>query len=148
MPNLISASERAVLTGIFDSIFETFQRSITIHRVPTKTIDLSSPQNEMSFGFGMEQQNSTVTYNEETGVYPAMIRYAKSQPAPLNSELNAFVPEGEVSIKVRRDCRDFILAAPVEKIVFDEKQFVLVDDERKKTFLDSEFWIFYLKAQK
>ena len=39
MASLISTTEKNVLTGIFGDIFDTFQRSITIHKEPKKIIE-------------------------------------------------------------------------------------------------------------
>lgn len=147
MPSLISATEKAVLTGIFGDIFDTFARSIIVYKEPIKTAVPSVSSSNMIYGFGESQGEDTYVYTEVTGVFPAVIRY-KEQGIEENPEINAYISNGEVTIKVKRDCRDFIMTDKTEKIGFDNRTFILDGDERKQMFLDSEFYIFKLKATK
>lgn len=147
MPSLISETEKNVLTGIFNDIFDTFQRAIVVYKEPIKTQVSVQPSN-LIYGFGESQAEDAYTYSEVTGVFPAVVRYAGLQGVTQNSELVAMIPEGEVSIKVRKDCRDFINDGKTEKFVFDDRVFFLDSEEKKQTFLSSEFFIFKLKATK
>lgn len=150
MPSLISATERAVLTGIFDNIFDTFERNIVVYKEPTKTL-VSPPPSENIFGFGPNQQQEVYTYQPVSGVYPALIRYGdpnQAQNADNNAEINAAIFSGPVSIKVRRDCRDFINDGPTNKLIVDGRAFLLDSDERRQSFLDSEYYVFKLRATK
>ncbi len=147
MPSLISVTERQILTGIFNDIFDTFQRTIVVYKEPIKTRVNPNPAN-MLYGFGESQQDDAFSYTEVTGVYPAVIRYPPTQPVDQNTEIDAMISAGEVSIKVKRDCRDFINSGKTEKIVFDSRTFTLDGDERKQTFLESEFFVFKLRATK
>lgn len=147
MPSLISPSERQVLTGIFNDIFDTFQRTIVIYKESTKIP--VNPQPQGLFGFGDSQAQDNYTYSEVTGVFPAVVRYQSiEQPMNLNPEIVSYIPGGEVTIKVRKDCRDFINNGKTEKLLIDERIFMLDGEERKQTFLDSEFWVFKLKTSK
>jgi len=147
MPSLISTTERAILTGIFVDIFDTFQRRIVVYKEPVKTLRTTLNANNLIFGFGESQTEDAFSYSEVTGVFPAVIRYA-TQDTELEKTSSVRLSEGEVSIKVKRDCRDFINTGKTEKFVFDDKTFLLMDEERKQTFLDSEFFIFKLKTVK
>jgi len=146
MPSLISSTERALLTGIFNDIFDTFQRRIVVFKEPTKTSRTVNP-NDAVFGFGEVQTEYGYDYTEVTGVYPAVIRYGDQQ-TDLNSDGNFRVPAGSVSIKVKKDCRDFINAGKTEKVEFDNRSFIIESEERKQSFLDSEFYLFILKPVK
>jgi hypothetical protein len=147
MPSLISETEKAVLTGIFGDIFDTFQRTIVVYKEPIKTQVSVLPAN-LVYGFGESQTEDAFTYTEVTGVFPAVIRYGGLQETTQNSDTNAMIAEGEVSIKVRKDCRDFINGGKTEKFIFDDRTFFLDSEEKKQTFLNSEFFIFKLKATK
>jgi hypothetical protein len=146
MPSLISETERANLTGIFNDIFDTFQRRIVIYKEPIRTRVAVNPEN-MVYGFGESQGEDAFTYTQVTGVYPATVRYA-DQPTTKPTDIPSQIPKGQISIKVKRDCRDFINSGITEKIVVDEKTWVIDGDERKQSFLDSEFWVFLLKTVK
>ena len=147
MPSLISPTERAVLTGIFDNIFDTFSRTIVVYKESTKVLNSSVDSSNFIFGFGESQSQDVYTYSEVTGVFPAVVRY-KHQNIELGAEITAYIPVGEVRIKVREDCRDFINNGKTEKIVFDDKTYVLDSEEKKRTFLDSQFWVFNLRTVK
>jgi hypothetical protein len=147
MASLISDSEKAVLTGIFDSIFDTFSRRIVIYKESTKIPITDPDSSSFLFGFGENQAEDVFTYVEVTGVYPAVIRY-KHQNIELGHEITAYAPLGEVSIKVREDCRNFINNGKTQRVVFDDKTFILDAEEQKQNFLDSNFWIFKLKTVK
>lgn len=146
MPSLISATERANLTGIFNDIFDTFHRRIVIYKEPTKTARTIDPSNAV-YGFGEVQSDYGFDYTEVTGVYPATVRYEEQKLQDI-SDGNFKVVDGSVSIKVKRDCRDFINLGSTEKVLLDDRTFVIDGEEQKRTFLDSEFWIFKLKAVK
>jgi hypothetical protein len=148
MPSLISTTERAVLTGIFNDIFDTFQRTIVVYKESLKT-PVGNGLNDGLFGFGESQTQDAFTYSEVTGVFPAVVRYLSvEQPMTLNPEIVTYIPGGEVTIKVRKDCREYINNGKTEKILIDERVFLLDGEERKQTFLDSEFWVFKLKTSK
>lgn len=147
MPSLISATERAVLTGIFDDIFDTFKRDIVIFKEPLQTTVTPQPTDGL-FGFGPDQTNSLYDYTEVSGIYPAVIRYTPFQTTDIHPEIVAGISAGEVSIKVRRDARDFINTGKTTKIIVDGRTFLLDTDERKQSFLDSAYYVFYLKATK
>ncbi len=146
MASLISNSEKSVLTGIFDSIFDTFSRTIVVYKESTKIPIQVNPSNFL-YGFGENQGEDSFSFVEVTGVYPAVIRY-KHQNVELGREINVYIPIGEVSIKVRKDCRDFINNGKTDKIVFDDKTYILDSEEKKQNFLDSNFWVFNLKTIK
>ncbi len=144
MPSLISSTERANLTGNFNDIFDTFKRSIVIYREPIKVPRVTTE--EPLFGYGDSQTEQQYDYIPQSGVFDATIRYPSRQPVEVMSDPRTSLSEGQVSIKVKRECRDYIKEGKVDKIVVDERSFILNDDERKSTFLDSEFFIFILKT--
>lgn len=151
MPSLISPTERANLTGIFNDIFDTFQRTIVIYKESLKVPNSNALPENFAFGFGENQANDAYTYIERTGIYSATIRYATSASENAFKRLpdtNVWIPEGGCSIKVKRECRDFINDGKTEKVIVDEKTYYLNSEERKQMFLDSEFWVFVLQPRK
>jgi hypothetical protein len=147
MPSLISATERANLTGIFNDIFDTFKRTIVVYREPIKTQITNTDPNNFVFGFGESQGEEGYTYTQVSGVFDATIRY-QPQSIQINPDANIVISDGDLSIKVKKDCRDFINAGKVEKILVDERTFILNSEEEMRSFLDSQFWVFRLKAIK
>ncbi len=88
------------------------------------------------------------TYTSETGVYPALIKYSDEQQENYHSDLGGGISKGDVRIKIKKDCRDFIEAGKTEKIEFDDKTWNVSSDDSVRRFLDSEFFVYYLTRTK
>jgi hypothetical protein len=143
MPSLISETEKANLLNDFNDIFDTFHRRIVVYKEPLKTALPVDPTN-MVFGFGEQQSQEGFSLTQVTGVFPATIRY-KNQDKNLLPDLHATNPKGLVSIKVKRDARDFINSGRTDRIEFDERSYVVQGYEEKRSFLNSEFYVFEVK---
>ena len=146
MASLVSSGEKAALSGVFDDVFDTFKRDVTIYKESVKI--LSSVSEANIFGYGDDSNQLNYTYTAETGVYPALIKYADEQTENYNSNLGAGISNGDVRIKVKKDCRDFINQGKTEKIEFDDKTWNVASEDSVRRFLDSEFFVFYLKRTK
>ncbi len=149
MGSLISDNARALLTIAFEDLFDTFQRPIIVYKESIKTLVNNNTQNYV-YGFGAQGENN-YTYTQVTGVFPAKIKYGKteaSQEAKVEPNSNAYLYPGLVTIKVRKDCRDFINTNKTDKIVVDERVFFINGNERYDQFLDSEFYYFELVGTK
>lgn len=144
MASLISQTERQSLTGIFGDIFDTFKRDIVIYKEPKKIIEEINLDGV--FGYGEYSQAANYTYIPVTGVYPAVIRYANDAEYKEVDEVTSSIPFGHATIKVEANARGFIKKDKTEKITFDNKTFELVSSDKVQRFLDSEYYIFLVKA--
>ena len=147
MANLISDSERAALGAMFDDIFDTFKRSITIHKEPKKIINQINTSH--IFGYGDYSDIVNYTYVPVIGVFDAIVKYNEKQTIDFVEEINSQISVGTCSIKVKKECRDFIMAGKTEKIEFDDKVFNIISDDAVKSFLNAtEFYVFQLEVTK
>jgi len=144
MASLISTTEKNVLTGIFGDIFDTFQRSITIHKEPKKIIEEINLDGV--FGYGEYSQAANYTYVSVSEVYPAVIRYANDAEHKEVDDITSNIPFGHATIKVKEDARDYIKNGKTEKITFDDKTFELASSDKVQRFLDSEYFVFLVKS--
>lgn len=150
MPSLLSQSELDQNDVDFNNLFDTFARDITIYKEPLKTPQVVDA-NSALFGFGENQTQDLFSYTPVSGIYQATIRYPvlmTRNEFRMSEESNIKIPEGGVSIKVRMDCKDFILNGITEKIDVDGRTYYLDSDGRGLPFLKSKFWIFVLKPTK
>lgn len=152
MASLISDTERADILAVFSGSFDTWSRNIVVYKEPLKTLVQPQPT-DGAFGFGEEQQSATYTYTPRSGVYPAVIRYSDieksiAKNSLLSPEILARIYSGPVSIKVKRDCRDFINDGPTERIVIDGQPFLMDGDERLQTYQGSEYYVYQLRKTK
>jgi hypothetical protein len=149
MASYISDTEKTALVAVFNRIFETFEQNIIVYKESIKNPINNTDSNNFVFGFGDGQGENAYSYTQVTGVYPALIRYPqKNQNIALEQYSNSFISDGDVSIKVERDCRDFINSGKTEKFVIHDRTFILDSEEQKQTFLGTEFYVYKLKAAK
>ena len=152
MAGFFSSTEQANMINDFTNSFQTWSRSIVIYKEPLKTPNLV-PQGTNIFGFGEQQQAETFTYTPVTGIFPAIIRYDDIKEDPnkdsaLSPEVMARIYSGPVTIKVLRDCRDFLNNGLTDQVVVDGQMYYMNSDERLQTFQGSEYYIFSLRKTK
>jgi len=145
MPSLISSNEKQVLTGIFGDIFDTFCRNIVVIKEPRRIKISNCDDSKNIFGFGESQNQAQYNYEPYSGVFPALIHYGDVQKEKLTPELQSHIFFGPVSIKVRKEARDFINNGQTDKFMVDTRTFILNSNERKQTFLGSEYYVYELK---
>ena len=152
MASLLSDTERANILAVFSGSFDTWSRNIVVYKEPQKT-PIDPPPTDGVFGFGEEQQNPVYTYTPRSGIYPAVIRYSDleksiAKNSQLTPEMVARIYSGPISIKVQRDCRDYINDGPTERIVVDGQTFLMDGDERLQTYQGSEYYVYQLRKTK
>lgn len=151
MPSLVSNSEKQILTGLYRDTFDTFSRNIVVYKEPIKQELITGPSNPGLFGFGDGQVQKQYTYIPVSGVYPAIVRYISVQgniaAAEVIEETNAFVPIGEVIIKVKPDCHQFIQDGKTEKFTFDDREFYFDGEAKAMPFLGALYYTYQLKAK-
>lgn len=146
MASLISDTEKATLTGVFGDVFDTFKRDIVVYKEPIKVVATINESN--LFGYGDSSNQVNYTYTVQSGVYQAVIKYQDQQNEKYLSDLNGPIQNGEVRIKVKKDCRDFIENGKTERIEFDSKAWNVTSSDSLKKFLDSEYYVYYLERAK
>ncbi len=146
MPSLISDTEKNNLTGIFNDIFDTFKRTIIVHKEPKRVVD--SVNTASLFGYGDPASSVNYTYVPQSGIYDATIRYNLDQTQETLGDIPQYVSEGAVYIKVQREARDYINKGKTEKITFDNKSFKVISEDANKSFLNSEFFVYKLESTK
>jgi len=144
MPSLISASELVTISTTFDDIFDTRARTLIVYKTPIK-IPAPYTESNMVFGFGESQKEDAFTYQQVTGVFPAVICNNKGVTILDNAEIMSRISSLEARIKVRKDCRDYINNGPTDKFVFDERTFYSQGEEIN---INGQFWLFDLITTK
>lgn len=151
MSSLVSNSEKQILTGLYRDTFDTFSRDIVIYKEPIRQELITGPSNPQIFGFGDGQVQREYTYIPVSGVYPAIVRYVNVRgnisAAEILKETNAFIPIGDVIIKVKPDCYQFIEEGKTEKFVFDDREFYFDGKAKAMPFLGALYYTYQLKAK-
>lgn len=142
MANLLGNTVTSEFTKVLEDHFDTFKRSITVHREPIKSI--TNVQNNALHGYGESAESDNVSYIPQNQDFEAIVTYESKQiePATQVGTLEA----GVVRIKVKQDAADYIKGGKVEKVVIDGKTFNTITDDKVQNYLGTKFFIFYLKA--
>ena len=142
MASLISDSVKAEFANVLGDHFDTFKRTITVHREPVKSV--SNVQNNALHGYGDAAENGNITYITQKQEFDALVSYGNQQTE--NSTEVGTLEAGTVKIKVKQDAADYIKGSKVEKIEVDGQTFNKVTDDKVQNYLGAVFYIFYLKA--
>ena len=145
MANLLSDTDKAYFTGVLGDLFDTFQRSITVHKEPVKTVTNINTSNTYA-GYGDTPNLENIEFVTKSESFEAMISYMDKNQSGLDTELNIQIPQNAaVRIKVKQDCRDYIKLGKTERIEIDGKSFNVLGDESVKYNFGYYLYVFYLE---
>ena len=148
MANLLSDTDKAYFTGVLGDLFDTFQRSITVHKEPVKTVTNINTSNTYA-GYGDTPNLENIEFVTKSESFEAMISYMDKNQSGLDTELNIQIPQNAaVRIKVKQDCRDYIKLGKTERIEIDGKSFNVLGDESVKYNFGYSQKLFYLELTK
>ena len=148
MANLLSDTDKGYFTGVLGDLFDTFQRSIVVHKEPVKTISNINSSNTYA-GYGDTPNIENIEYVPKSQTLQAMISYMDRAQSSLDTEINISVPKNAaVRIKVKQDCRDYIKTGRTERVEIDGKSFNVIGDESVKHNFGYTLYVYYLELTK
>ena len=142
MPSLISDLEKKELALVFKDIFDTFKRTITVHKEPVKVV--TNPGNTPFAGYGEDSEEDNVTYVPQNKTFDAVISYNNHQ-TEVGTQVGVY-ESGQVKIKVEKEAADYIKTGKTERIDVDGKAFNKVTSDKVQDFLGTQYYVFYLEA--
>lgn len=143
MASLITASEISAYHQAINDHFDTFKRTITVHKEPIKNI-IQQSQGQM---LGYDENSNIVdyTYTPRSQNFDAIIRYnIAGENLPVDNELKIKFPSQFVEIKVKSTARTYINTDRTEKITFDGKSFNVASTDIVKNYQGLIYYIYYL----
>ena len=144
MASLVSQDEIDVFTGDFGNLFDTFKRSITIHKAPKKV--LKNINTDFLYGYGNPAEQANYEYVHVSKDFECMVSYKDQQDSDELSEISELrYFAGDVRIKVNEDTKDYIKTGKTEKIVIDGKDFQIMTEESVKYFFGIKLYVFHLQ---
>lgn len=127
--------------------FDTFKRSITVHKEPIKNI-IQQSQGQM-LGYDENSNIEEYTYTPRSQNFDAIIRYnVAGENLPVDDELKIKFPKQFVEIKVKPTARSYINTDRTEKITFDGKAFNVVSTDIVKNYQGLIYYLYYLVETK
>jgi hypothetical protein len=147
MASLISAQEIADYHQAINDHFDTFKRNITIYKTPIKKI-ISSETNPQMIGYQDNSIEEQIEYISQSQTFEAIISYQDPLRMDLVEQIQIKTNSPLISIKVRKEARDYILNDKTEKITFDEKSFKIITNDIPKSYQGLFYYFFYLEEIK
>lgn len=145
--SLISSDEASVFQGILEDHFETFKRTITVHKEPKRSVISNSAQ--VFAGYGTPSNTANVTLVPVSASFDAVVSYPKNpeKDLPLN-DVNAAAPRDGVRIKVGKAARDYIETGRTEAITVDSRKFNHLSSQGEQHFLGLTYYVYLLQETK
>lgn len=156
MASLIPDSEKAALRQAYEDFFDTFKKKIVVHRQPKKIISqinlgfLYGYGDDANFQYDDAESNAphNYAYEPQSSTFYGMVWYPKqaNQDFKIGGDIRAFVPDGEVRIKVDETARDYLVAGPsVERVDILDHSYSLVSEDTEINQLFTGYYVFKLK---
>lgn len=141
--SFLNTSEKSWFEGAVDTWFETFKKSITVHKEPIKNI-VQNTRNQM---LGYEENSNIVdyTYTPRNQTFDAVIMYNPSENLNENSEIKINIADQPVQIFVKEDAKNYIDTDKNEKITFDGKNFNIFSSSIAKHYMNVTYYVYYLR---
>ena len=146
--SLISNEEKAQIQSAYEEFFDTFQQTITVHKV--SEIVISDINLDQVFGYEEDANVENYSYEHKNESFAALIVFPSrgDQTLGVMTEMAAQIPDGEVRIKVKEDCKKYIQAGKTEKVEVKNKNYTLISTEAEVNNVLTGFYIFKLKEIK
>lgn len=143
MASLLTATEISVYHQAINDHFDTFKRSITVHKQPIKNI-IQNQQNQF-LGYQEDSNINDYTYIPRSQSFEAIVAYnIAGENLPIDNELKLKFPNQIVQIKVKESAKNYINKDITEKITFDNKSFNIVSTDIVKNYQGLIFYVYYL----
>ena len=146
MPSLVSSDEINSFTGDFQNLFDTFKRTLTVHKTPKRVIEQINT--DFLHGYGEPADQVNYTYVPVSQDFEAMVLYKDRQDSDEMDNVGLTYFAGDVRIKVDEETKDYIKTGKTEKIVIDGKPFQLMTEESVKYFFGIKLYVFHLQFTK
>lgn len=147
MPSLISSQGIANIHRAVNNHFDTFKRNITVHKTPVKKI-ISSMINPQMIGYQENSIQEQIEYVAQNQDFDAIIAYKDPFDVDIIDQIKVKTSSSLVSIKVKKNARDYILSDKTETITFDDKTFKLISGDIIKSYQGLLYYVFYIEEIK
>lgn len=141
--SFLNSSDQSWFEEAIDTWFETFKKSIVVHKQPIKNI-IQNTTNQM---LGYEEASNIIdyTYTPRSQSFYAVIKYNPTDNLIEDKEIKINVTDQPVMIYVKDDARKYIDTDATEKITFDGKDFNIFSTSIAKHYQNKTYYVYYLK---
>jgi len=143
MADLLSNTDKVSFQNSVLDLFDTFSRDVTVHKEPQKKI--ISIDAHLLPGYDESSRPTNIEYVPRSSTFKAIIRYDRKQSTEAEAWAGISIPQGEVSIKVKEEAKDYIDNGTTEKIEIDGKSFKLVSNSSVKDYFGMKMYLYYVE---
>ena len=144
MASLISSTDRESFENSYLDFFDTFKEAIVVYKTPKKVFSNSSTPGV--YGYGEQSNVKNYTSVPVSGLFSGIVTYSNDQINEPLSDANERLSDGEIMIEVSGDARNYIKDGITTLIDIAGVKFTVKSSERRRNFLDLEFYSFKLKV--
>jgi hypothetical protein len=141
--SFLNSTDKTWFEAAADTWFETFKKTITVHKEPIKNI-VQSTTNQM-LGYQEDSNIVDYTYTPRNESFDAVVKYNPIDNLQENLEIKIKFIDQSVEIYVKEDAKNYINTDKTEKITFDGKTFNLFSTSIVKNYFDNNYYVYYLK---
>jgi hypothetical protein len=141
--SFLNSTDKTWFENAADTWFETFKKTITVHKEPIKNI-VQSTTNQM-LGYQEDSNIVDYTYTPRNQSFDAVVKYNPIDNLQENLEIKIKFIDQSVEIYVKEDAKNYINTDKTEKITFDGKTFNLFSTSIVKNYFDNNYYVYYLK---
>ena len=141
--SFLNSTDKTWFENAADTWFETFKKTITVHKEPIKNI-VQSTTNQM-LGYQEDSNMVDYTYTPRNESFDAVVKYNPIDNLQENLEIKIKFIDQSVEIYVKEDAKNYINTDKTEKITFDGKTFNLFSTSIVKNYFDNNYYVYYLK---
>jgi hypothetical protein len=141
--SFLTSSDQSWYEEAIDTWFETFKKSIVVHKEPIKNI----VQNTMNQMLGYQEDSNLVdyTYTPRSQAFDAVIKYNPTDNLQENLEIKVKFTDQPVMLYVKSDAKNYIDTDATLKITFDGKDFNLYSTSIAKHYQGKTYYVYYVK---
>tara|TARA_Y100000588_G_scaffold369605_1_gene438819 strand:- start:653 stop:1099 length:447 start_codon:yes stop_codon:yes gene_type:complete len=145
MADLLSSTDKTSFQNSVLDLFDTFGRTITVHKEPQKKVTAVNPTDAILPGYKNTSNVENIEYVPVSASFTAMVRYQDKQGVEVEADAGIGIPVGKVSIKVKEDCRNYINNGRTEHVEIDGKSFKVASNESVKDHFGLKLYVYFLE---
>jgi hypothetical protein len=147
MASLLSSAQKSSFEKGMTNLFDTFKQDIVIYKeAKIEIININQPR---MFGYNERSDIENINYIPVTGVFPALVTYAKKQAQERLEETDNRIDKGEVEIKIKSDANDFIQDNGKTLFVsINDLMYKIVSSQSARPYISSQYFTYYLERER
>lgn len=145
--SLLSSTEITSLTGVYNSLFDTFKQEILVIKEPIRAVVLDSSPDLWKYGNTSNESN--YTYTPVSGLFFGLVDVDLKPKDTFLSDIEQKAQSETLSIQVYQDFRDYVNnGVKVQSVIVKNHNYEIMSDDIHDPFLSLDIYQYRLKLIK